>query len=199
MTAILIFIVIIIGLNLIPQLTKKNFPKTEKAIIQILILTTVTFIILTILLFNGFKLKGLYSNSIIGLIFILISLSYFLIVKYTKRKLVSIFLLIPVVLLSIYLQVFNQTVGCFKITNDLNIVISREGFLGCGEIIRLTTSKFGIFDKELIYDSNQCLRGISKIETVEFNNKQAKFLIYHNGEMDSENPYHYEIDNRNVW
>jgi ABC-2 type transport system permease protein len=104
-----------------------------------------------------------------------------------------------VVLLSIYLQVFNQTVGCFKITNDLNIVISREGFLGCGEIIRLTTSKFGIFDKELIYDSNQCLRGISKIETVEFNNKQAKFLIYHNGEMDSENPYHYEIENRSVW
>jgi hypothetical protein len=81
----------------------------------------------------------------------------------------------------------------------LNIVISREGFLACGEIIRLTTSKFCIFDKELIYDSNQCLRGISKIETVEFNNKQAKFLIYHNGEMDSENPYHYEIENRNMW
>src|SRR5688572_29199541 len=138
MTALLMLIMVVIGLNFIPQLTKKNFPKTEKALTQILILTTVIFLILTILLFNGFKLKGLYSNSIIGLIFILASFLYFAVVKNTKRKLVSILLVIPVVLVSMYLQIFSQTVGRFKLNDDLSIVVSREGFLGCGDIIRLT-------------------------------------------------------------
>tara|TARA_R110002124_G_C8689612_1_gene492931 strand:- start:72 stop:671 length:600 start_codon:yes stop_codon:yes gene_type:complete len=199
MTAIIVFILIIIGFNLIPELTKKRFPKTEKLIKRILIYVTVTFVILIILSFSGLKLKGIYSNLIIGLIFILTSLLYFAITKNTTRKIVTIVALIPLILLSAYFQVFNENLGRYKVTEKHNIVISREGFLACGEIIRLTTPKFLIFDKELIYDSNQCLRGIYKIETVEFDEKRAEFLIYHNGDMDSENPYDYEIENKNVW
>ncbi|WP_100615686.1 hypothetical protein [Confluentibacter citreus] len=198
MTAILILIVIIIGINLIPELTKKEFPQTEKLITRILIFTLVIFLIITILSFIGLKLKGLYTNSIIGLILIIASLCYFGIVKNTKRKIFRIILLMPFFLLSIYFHFFINVLGRYEINKDVNIIVSREGFLGCGEIIRLTKSKLLIFDKELIYDK-PCLTGINKIETVEFDKNKAEFLIYHSGEMDTENPYHYEIENKNVW
>ena len=199
MIAILIFILTIIGFNLVPGLTKKRFPKTEKLIERLLIYITITFLILIALSFNGIKLKGIYSNLIVGLIFILTSLLYFAINKNTTRKLISIVVLIPLILSSFYFQFFYHNLGRYKVNDDVDIVVSREGFLACGEIIRLTTSKFIIFDQQLIYNSNECLRGIYKVETIEFNKKRARFLIYHSGELDSENPYNYEIKNINVW
>lgn len=83
--------------------------------------------------------------------------------------------------------------------NDIDIVVSSVAFLGCGETISLTKSKFIIFDQQLFYNSNECLMGIYKVETIEFNERRARFLIYHSGELDSENPYNYEIKNINVW
>lgn len=77
--------------------------------------------------------------------------------------------------------------------------ISREGFLACGEIIRITKTKFGIFEKEIFYDNNQCLIGITKVETVRIDKNGAEFLIYHNKEQNTENPYKYEIENKNMW
>lgn len=199
MIAILIFILIIIGFNLIPGLTKKRFLKTEKLIERLLIYSTITLLILLALSFYGIKLKGIYSNLIIGIIFILTSLLYFAINKNTTRKVISIVVLIPLILCNFYFQIFNQNLGRYKVNDDLDIVISREGFLACGEIIRLTTSKFVIFDKQLNYDSSECLRGIYKVVTIEINKKKARFLIYHSGELDSENPYNYEIKNINIW
>ena len=199
MIAIIIFIMIILGFNLIPGLAKKRFPKTEKLIERLLIYITITSLILLILSINGLKLKGIHSNFIIELIFIVTVLLYFSINKNTTRKVISIVFLLPLFLLSIYFQFFYKDLGRYKVKDDVNIIVSSEGFLRCGEIIRLTTSKYLIFDNELIYNSNECLRGIYKIETVEFNKKKAKFLIYHSGELDSENPYNYEIENKNVW
>ncbi|WP_341905267.1 hypothetical protein [Fluviicola taffensis] len=199
MIAILIFIVIGLGLNLIPQLTNKELPKNEKNIIKLMILATFFFLALMILFFNGYWLKGLYSSLIVKLIFILTSVVYFTRVKNTRRKLISAVLIIPLMLLTIGSVMLSQPVYRYKINKDLNLLISREGFLACGEIIRLTKSEFGIFERELIYDSNQCLIGIKKIETIQFNKNQAEFLIYHNGKMDSENPYNYIIENKHLW
>lgn len=199
MTYILIFFGILIGLNLIPELIKKEYPKTEKLISRIVLFTTLTFLILILLSFIGIKFKGLYTNKIIGLTFLISSLVYFATNKNTRNKIISIIILLPLILVGFYLQVFSQNLGTYKVNDELNITISQEGFLACGEIIRLTKSRLLIFEKELIYDSNQCLRGINRIETIEFNDRRAEFLIYHNGEMDSENPYHYEIENKNVW
>lgn len=190
---------IIVAFNLIPGLTKKRFPKTEKLIERLLIYITISALILLILSITGLKLKGIYSNFIIELIFIVTVLLYFSINKNTTRKVISIVFLLPLFLLSIYFQFFYKDLGRYKVKDDVNIIVSSEGFLRCGEIIRLTTSKYLIFDNELIYNSNECLRGIYKIETVEFNIKRAKFLIYHNGELDSENPFNYEIENKNFW
>lgn len=199
MTFILIFFGILIGLNLIPELIKKEYPKTEKIIARIVFYATIIFLIFILLSLVGIRFKGLYTNAIIGLTFLISSLIYFVTNKNTRNKIISIVILFPLILVGLYFQFFNQNLGTYKVNDELNIKISQEGFLACGEIIRLTKSKLLIFEKELIYDSNQCLRGIDRIETVKFNDKCAEFLIYHNGEMNSENPYHYEIENKNVW
>lgn len=199
MTLIILFIFILIGLNYIPELTNKRFLKTEKYIERIVTCVAFIFLILIILSFNGIKLKGMYSNLVIGFIFVTTSILYFAINKTTTRKVISIVVLIPFILLSIYLYLFNKNLGRYKVNDDINIVVSQEGFLACGEIIRLTKTKFIIFDKELIQDTNQCLRGIYKIEIIEFNKQRAKFLIYHREKFDSENPYSYEIVNINYW
>ena len=199
MTFILIIFGVLIGLNLIPELIKKEYPKTEKIIARIVFYATLIFLILILLSFVGIRFKGHYTNTIIGLTFLISSLIYFATNKNTKIKIISIVILFPLILLGFYFQFFNQNLGTYKVNDELNIKISEEGFLACGEIIRLTKSRLLIFEKELIYDSNQCLRGINRIETIEFNDKRAEFLIYHNGEMDSENPYRYEIENKNVW
>jgi ABC-2 type transport system permease protein len=199
MTSIILFILILIGINYIPELTSKRFLKTEKYIERIVTCATFIFLIMIILSFNGIKLKGMYSNLVIGFIFVTTSILYFAINKNTTRKVISIVVLIPFILLSIYLNLFNKNLGRYKVNDDINIVVSQEGFLACGEMIRLTKSKFIIFDEVLIQESNQCLRGIYKIETVEFNKKRAKFLIYHSEKFDSENPYSYEIGNINYW
>lgn len=199
MIFILIFFGILIGLNLTPELIKKECPKTEKNIARTVLYTTLIFLILILLSLVGIRFKGQYTNTIIGLTFLISSLIYFVTNKTTRNKIISIVILFPLILVGFYFQFFYQNLGTYKVNDELNIKISQEGFLACGEIIRLTKSRLLIFEKELIYDSNQCLRGINRIETIEFNDKRAEFLIYHNGEMDSENPYHYEIENKNVW
>ena len=199
MTALVIFILIVIGLNLIPHLTKWNFPKVEKTIYRILILTTVTFFVLTVLSFNGYKLKGLYSNSIIGIIFITTAITYFVLAKSTKRKLIKVVILIPLILLSLFILLFGRTIYESKIADGYKIQVTTGGIMSCGELIHLTETEFLIFDKEILYESSLCLKEIKRIETVNFDDDSAEFLIYHNGEMDTENPYKYKIENKNVW
>jgi len=199
MTAILIFILIVIGFNLIPQLIKTRLPKTGKLVVRLLITFSTIFLALTILLFNGFKLKGLYSNFIIGLIFILICLAYFALIKNSKKKIITVLLLIPMIIVCLFTLLFGQKISEYKINDKYKIEVTIGGFLACGENIGITKSTFVIFDREIFHESNLCLRGIRKIEIVDFNEKRADFLIYHNGELDSENPYKYEIENKNVW
>ena len=199
MTAILIFIVAIIGLNCIPLLTKTHSSKLEKVISRILIFTTIAFVIFTTLLFNDYRLKGIYSNSIIGLTFIISSLLFFSLVKNSRKKLIKVLLLTPLVLISLFTLIFGQTKYEHRINDMYKIEVSIGGFLACGENIKITKSEFVIFEKAIYYGNSLCLKGINKIETIEFNKEHAEFLIYHDAKMDSENPYKYEIDNKNVW
>lgn len=199
MTAVLIFIAVVIGLNCIPLLTKMNSPKMEKAITQILIYTSLVFVIFTLLLFNDYRLKGIYTNWIIGLAFIISNLLFFVLVKNRRKKFIIVLLMTPLTLLSLITLIFGQVIAEYRINDFYKIEVSNGGFLSCGEIIKITKSEFVFFNKEVYYESGLCLRGIDKIETLEFNKNHANFLIYHNGEMDSENPYSYEIKNKNVW
>jgi hypothetical protein len=199
MIAIIIFIGIIIGLNCIPLLNKRTFPKVEKVVRRILIAMTILLLITIIFDFNGYKLKSFFAYRAIGLCFVISTFIYFAIFKNTRSKAWKGALLTVLVIITVTTQLLYQKIGSYKISDELNMNISQEGFLACGEIIRITKTEFGIFDKELIYDSNQCLIGITKVETVRIDKDGAEFLIYHNRERDSENPYQYEIENKNVW
>ena len=199
MTAIIIFIGLLIGLNCIPLLTKKTFPTVEKLIGRILIVTTISILTYMAFEFNGYKLKGLHSFSIISWLFIVSTILFFALFKNTKKKILTVFLLTPLITLSILTLILGQVVYEQKIDETNKISVSTGGFLACGEIINITQTRFGIFDKEVFHIDNLCLIGINKIETIKLDDKQAEFLIYHNGEMDSENPYEYKIENKNVW
>jgi len=199
MTAIIIFIGLIIGLNCIPLLTKKTFPKAERTIKIILVGSTILFLTFTIFAFNGYRLKGLYTFSIISWTFILSTIAYFAIFKNTKKKLITVFLLTPLIVLSILTLLLGQLVYEKKIDETNKISVTTGGFLACGEIIHITQTRFGIFDKDVFHIGNLCLIGINKIETVKLDDKHAEFLIYHNGKMDSENPYKYDVERKNGW
>src|SRR5690554_893440 len=199
MTAIIIFIGLLIGLNCIPLLTKTTFPTVEKLIGRILIASTILFLTFMVLEFNGYKLKGLYSFSTISWIFIVSTILFFALFKNTKRKILTVFLLTPLITLSILTLILGRVVYEHKIDETNKISVSTGGFLACGEIINITQTRFGIFDKEVFHINNLCLIGINKIETIKLDDKHAEFLIYHNGQNDSENPYKYDVERKNVW
>jgi len=199
MTAIIIFIGLLIGLNCIPLLTKTTFPTVEKLIGRILIVSIILFLTFMVLEFNGYKLKGLYSFSTISWIFIVSTILFFALFKNTKRKILTVFLLTPLLVLSILTLLIGQVVYEQKIDETNKISVSTGGFLACGETINITQTRLGIFDKEVFHINNLCLIGINKIETIKLDDKHAEFLIYHNGQNDSENPYKYDVERKNVW
>jgi len=129
------FFGILIGLNLIPELIKKEYPKTEKIIVQIVLYTTLIFLILIVLPLVGIRFKDQYTNTIISLTFLISSLIYFAAKKNTRNKTISIVILLPLILVGFYFQFFHQNLGTYKVNDEMNIKISQEGFLACGEII----------------------------------------------------------------
>lgn len=200
MTALIIFVGLIVGLNCVPVLTKKNFPKTEKVIVKLLVATTILFLTILIFAFNGYRLKGQYTFLTISLTFIGLTIVHFALFKNTTTKiLTTTFILTPLLAVSIFTLLFGQVLKQFDINENSKIIVTTGGFLSCGEQIYITQTKFGFFDKEAHYESSLCLRGIEKIETVKIDDKHAEFLIYYNGENDSENPYKYEVERKNGW
>lgn len=199
MTTIIIFFTIVIGLNCIPYLTKTEFPKIEKLIKRTLIVSSIILLIIGIFLYNGYRLNGIYTNSFFELTFIVFTLLFFSFVKNNRTKLLTLFLLIPLISLTALLFIFEQVIAEYKINKTYKIEVSESGFLNCGERVSITKSEFGIFRKRILTRTDLCLIGIDKIETIEFNENGAEFLIYHNGIYDSENPFKYEMKNKNVW
>ena len=198
MIVIIIFIGLIVGLNFIPVFIDTNFPKAKKVIVKMLIISAFLFLIVTIFEFNRLRIKGLYTFSIIGLAFIVSSFLYFSIFKNTIKKMLIFFLITPILILSFFTLMFGRTLHEFNINEKYKIAVTRGGFMTCPEHIIITQTKFMFFDQEVYHDGNICLTGIWKIETVYFNERKAEFLIYHDREMDSENPYKYEVNDENL-
>jgi len=199
MTAIIIFIGLIIGLNCIPLLTKTTFPKVEKVVVRTLITTTILFLTFGLLELYGYSLKGLYSFSTITWTFIVSTILFFALFKNTRRKILTAFLLTPLLVLSILTLILGQLVYERKLDENNRISVTTGGFLACGEIINITQTRFMIFDKQVFHIGDLCLLGINNIETIKLDDKNAEFLIYHNGKLDSENPYKYDVERKNGW
>lgn len=165
-----------------------------------LIVATILFLTFSIFAFNGYRLKGQYTFMVIGSTFIGLTIIYFTLFKTTKLKiLTTIFILTPLLLVSVFSLLFGQVLKEFDINNNTKIIVTEGGFLSCGELIYITQTKFRLFNKEVHYEKNLCLRGIEKIETIKIDDRHAEFLIYHNEEMDSENPYKYNVERKNRW
>lgn len=194
MLILLVLLFIISIINFIPYFTKWNFPKLEKIITQISNYSLIGFLVCLIFLFFDLRFKGNYTNLIITLIFIFSQLLLFGIAKNTPSKIIRVVLVTPVIIMALFTLFIGQVILEKYQINDLyNIETRTSGFLGCGEVIGITETKFVIFDKT-IFQGNVCLTEISKIETILFDESRVEFLIYHNGGMDSENPYKYEVD-----
>lgn len=193
--SIIVFILLIVFLNCIPFFIKFSSPKTEKLIGKMLIFWSILFFVFFVFLYNGFRLKGQYPFNIIAFLFICILIFYFVLFKNTMIKiLITTFVLTPLLVVSIFTLLFGQKLKEFDFNNNKKIIVTNCGFLSCGEIIHITETQFLIFDKEIYYESSLCLQGIEKIEVEKIDNSQIEFLIYHDGKMDSENPYKYEFD-----
>lgn len=199
MTAILIFIGLIIGLNCIPLLTKTTFPKAEKIIVRILIAATILFLTFGVFGLYGYSLKGLYIFSTITWTSIISTILFFALFKNTRRKILTAFLLTPLLVVGGLTLILGQLLYERQLDENNKISVTTGGFLACGEIINITQTRFGIFDKHVFHIGDLCLLGITKIETIKLDDKQAEFLIYHNGKMDSENPYKYDVERKNGW
>lgn len=199
MIVIIIFIGLLIGLNCIPLLTKTSFPKSEQIIAKLLMVITLLLLISLILAFIGYRLKGSYTFPTIVLTFIGLTFLYFALFKNTRIKIWTVFLLTPLLVVCIFMLLFGEVLKEFDLNDKTKIIVTSEGLLSCGEQIYFTQTKLGLFDKEVHCESSLCLSGIKKIETLRIDDKQAELLIYHDGKMDSENPYNYVVDRKNSW
>ncbi len=199
MYALIISLVIIIGLNCIPLLTKVTFPKFEKKIVKTMALAYITFLIIGTFELLGYSLKGFHTLSIISWIIIASTILFFAIFKNTRRKLLIAFVSTPLLVIAGLTLIFRQLEYEQILDENTKISVTKGGFLACGETINISKTKFCIFDNKIIYIDGLCLQGINKFETVKIDDELTQILIYHNGKMDSENPYSYNLKTKNVW
>jgi hypothetical protein len=171
----------------------------EKVIVRVLFASTILFLLSTIFEFSGYRLKGLYTFSTISWTFIISTILIFALFKNSEKKILTVFLLTPLVVLIILTPILGELVYEKRIDETYKISVTTGGFLACGEIINITQTKFGIFDKQVFHIGDLCLIGINKIETIKLDEKHEEFLIYHNGQLDSENPYIYDVERKNGW
>ncbi len=164
-----------------------------------LIATTILFLIFGILELYGYRLKGLYTFSIITSTFIVSTITFFALFKNTKRKILTVILLTPLLVSSVLTFISRTLVYERQLDEKNRISVTTGGFLTCGEMINITQTRFIIFDKHVFHIDDLCLQGITNIETIKLEDKHAEFLIYHNGKMDSENPYKYDLERKNSW
>jgi len=188
-----IIILFIIGINLIPSLINVKQPRLERFISKLAIFFIIVYLINVIFLFNDYKLKGTNTYKVIFSAFIISTLLFFGIVKNSWAKLLKALILIPLIAIGYFAFVFYVEVDTYKINDKYQIDVSNGGFLSCGELIIISESKFIFFIKRIFFENSLCLSGVNNIEVVEWKNNSGTFLIYHDGERDSENPYKYNV------
>lgn len=197
MEVIIIFLFIVFALNCVPLLIKNSSPRLERTLIQISNYTLIIFLVFTVLLFCGYRLKGIYTNTVLGVVFILSSALLFTFVKHSRKKLLRILIYSPLIFLSIFILMFVRVKSEFNINDTYKIQIGSGGFLGCGNSFNISESKFGVFDHVVYNEGSLCLQGIDKIDVLNFEGNYGEFMIFHDGEFDSENPFRLEVDIKN--
>ncbi len=201
------------GISLILFFSKYDFPKLERVIKKVSFYSFIGVLICLFLLVFDFRLKGKYTVSIIGLTFLISTILLFGLTKKNLTKVLSGILTILVfifgVLSSFWLMglvffhlitmLFQPPFVKYQINKTHNVEVREGGFMACGESLVITKSQYGILDKQKYIGNSFCVTGISKIETLEFNENEIEFLIYHDGKTEFKNPYRYKPEIKNVW
>ena len=86
MTIFLILITISLGISLFLILRKVNLPKLEKVVKKISFYSLIGIIVCLILMIYDLRIKGKYTNSIIGITFILSTILLYGLTKKMKLK-----------------------------------------------------------------------------------------------------------------
>ena len=208
MSLFISLIVLALGVSGILLLTKTRFPKAEKLLSRIALLSLVVMILCVVLLSNDLCLKGAYTSAIIGVVFLLTTLVLFGLSKRTTTKIWSGLITIPVFiccLLSLfdkgylfffYLLAlpFAPPIATYDVDETHQVEVHDGGFMACGESLVLTESTCFLFDKQRYAGNNHCVTNIYKVETVAFDENKATFLIHHDESRNIENPYTYETE-----
>lgn len=185
------YLFIILGLNLCSLLIKRRNIRLEKWITNIFYGMLIMQIFLFVLLLNDLQLKGKYTNYIFYFLFLVSTLQYYVMkknnwIKYNLAFISSI--LLPV---SLYTSYTTHSIVSFPIDNHYLIHVTHGGFLSAGEVLIVVKPECFIFERTKTTVNNLGLIGIKTIRTENFDGQKAKLLIYHDGQRDSENPYHY--------
>jgi hypothetical protein len=163
-----------------------------------------------ILLFNDYRIKGQYTNSIIGQLFICSSILLFSLTKSKGLRIYSGLLTIPQLICGL-IAAFGQTAFLLpfmvaytmfsppltksSIDKTYNVETHQGGFMACSEHIYVTKTAFAILDRQIFIGNPSCVRHITKIEVTEFLEKK-KFIYkaYHDSEEYWPNPYIDTVD-----
>ena len=207
MTTFLTLLSITFGISCFLLLSKQQFPIVEKKLKQISLYSLIGIVICILLLFHDLRLKGAYTTSIIGLIFLLSTIVLFGLTKNRQTRILSGILVIPLFVVGILSLIFKSLSGFyliilpfqppmakFEINNNHNVEVWPGGFFACRESLVITESAFGILDRQKDVGNSPCVTGIHRIETLEMNETLAEFLIYYDGKNEFENPYKYLVE-----
>ncbi|TAE62382.1 MAG: hypothetical protein EAY68_08725, partial [Bacteroidetes bacterium] len=185
--------VVTIALNYIPELTKKRFPKTEKGIQIAILITALLYILFTVANMYGYKIKGRYTHTVTTYLFWLSSLAYFVLVENTKLKLLSIFLVVPIWIITFFSITFGRQVYQTKIDDDYRLIISSGGWLTCGEPIYITQTQYLFFNKEIKTVGELCLKGVYRVDVKKINEDGFELFFYSSELTSQENPIRFVL------
>ena len=212
MTTFLIILAIFSLLSLGLIIANYNNSYLEKLLTRIVTVSFILSIVLSVLMWFEFRLKGCYTTSIIGMTFWCGTIVIFGLTKDKRKKFITGLITIPtfiigimslivqplVLLFAIPYLAFQAPIAKFDIDKTHNVEVRNPGFMACGESLYVTESKYLIFDRQIYVGNNACVTGIKKIKTTEFNKEKMTFLIYHDGIEKDENPYKYEVERETV-
>ena len=187
-------------------LFKKPHSRFPEKYLTIIHFTSLGLVILTIvLLFQGYKLIGQYTSSIIGLLFLSTGILLFGLTTLKGKKLYCSIIAIPTLLINIswfiggspllvpaliFYSMFAPPKVKEKVNENYNIEIHQGVILAPPNLFYLTKRTFGIFEERIRIISPEHFADISRIEIISFKeNESLVCKIYSAGLLNS-----YSID-----
>lgn len=198
MILIISFFILIFALNVVPEFLKLPSINLVKRVKQILLVSTTLVSITLAFRINNYTLVGTYTTDAFVVIFHLSCATYFMLVPNSVKKIITSLFLVIMMLLTIMISLFGRVKYELELDDDLSVKVQTGGIMACGDQIILTKSQYLIFEKQVHYEGALCLRNIEQIEVVDRSQDLLSLKIYHDGEYDSENPYFYQIDRKEI-